>query len=195
MSGSRSDGAATELWLTLLRRRLSPGEYDSVAAIRRPRSPGQQAWARLIESRARRWPEAAHTLPSRRRFSMPGRRGSATTFPSPSAGMQPAAAHRHLPSEPSPSSSPAWSPGWASWLARIPWQPNRCSRPSRPRLGAGPAAPPAGAGRLAARRTCPGHPVWRRLPVAAISNYRVALIASVIGLCGVRPEARTPKGP
>ena len=62
VSGSRPDGGPTDLWLTILRRRLSPADYDSVMGIRRPRSAEQQAWARLVEARAKHWPEAVAPL-------------------------------------------------------------------------------------------------------------------------------------
>jgi hypothetical protein len=62
LSGSRSDGAATDLWMAMLRRRLGAGEVDSVARIRRARTTDEEAWAGLIESEARLWPAAADSL-------------------------------------------------------------------------------------------------------------------------------------
>jgi hypothetical protein len=61
-SGSRPDGSATDLWLTMLRHRLTAAEFDSVAPIRRPRTPQEEAWSRLIESESRTWPAAADSL-------------------------------------------------------------------------------------------------------------------------------------
>lgn len=54
--GSTADGRATEPWLAILRRRLSPGAYDSVAPLIRPFLPEEQAWAALIGARVRAWP-------------------------------------------------------------------------------------------------------------------------------------------
>ncbi len=62
ISGSRSDGSATDLWLAILRRRLEPRELDSVARIRRERTTDEEAWARLIEAESHRWPAAADSL-------------------------------------------------------------------------------------------------------------------------------------
>lgn len=62
LSGSRADGGSTDLWLAILRRRLAPQAFDSVAAIRQPRSREEQAWARLVERHAKRWPRAAESL-------------------------------------------------------------------------------------------------------------------------------------
>lgn len=62
VSGSRPDGASTALWLAILRRRLSPAEFDSVAAIRRSRTPAEDAWARLIAAESRTWPAATDSL-------------------------------------------------------------------------------------------------------------------------------------
>ena len=62
VSGSRSDGAPTNQWLAMLRRRLSPGEFDSVAMIRRSRTSDEEAWAHLIESESHTWPAAADSL-------------------------------------------------------------------------------------------------------------------------------------
>lgn len=62
VSGSRPDGSATDLWLAILRRRLPPAAFDSVAAIRRRRSQEEAAWALLVEGRAADWPAEARTL-------------------------------------------------------------------------------------------------------------------------------------
>ena len=64
VSGSRPDGQATDLWLAILRRRLSPTEYDSVAALRRARSAEEQRWADLVQARSGDWPQAAADLAS-----------------------------------------------------------------------------------------------------------------------------------
>jgi hypothetical protein len=60
--GSRPDGTATDLWLTLLRRRLSPSQYDSVAVLRLARSPAERAWLDLIRIRSARWPNLTPAL-------------------------------------------------------------------------------------------------------------------------------------
>jgi hypothetical protein len=62
VSGSRADGAATDLWLAILRRRLDPSQFDSVARIRRTRTAEEEAWAHLIESESPMWPRAADSL-------------------------------------------------------------------------------------------------------------------------------------
>ncbi|HYL82150.1 MAG TPA: hypothetical protein VEU07_15125, partial [Candidatus Acidoferrum sp.] len=62
ISGSRPDGAATDLWLAILRRRLSPAEFDSVARLRRLRTSDEEAWARLVQDRSGEWPGAAAEL-------------------------------------------------------------------------------------------------------------------------------------
>lgn len=62
LSGSRSDGSATDLWLTILRRRLSRAQYDSVAGLRLARSAQEKDWARLVRARAGDWPRAAADL-------------------------------------------------------------------------------------------------------------------------------------
>ena len=55
VSGTTDAGDATGQWLTMLRKRLSPSEYDSVARLRKRRSPDEQAWAALIQSRVASW--------------------------------------------------------------------------------------------------------------------------------------------
>lgn len=55
VSGVGADGAATELWLAVLRRRLGDAEYDSAASIRRQLQPEEAAWAKLIADHARAW--------------------------------------------------------------------------------------------------------------------------------------------
>ena len=54
-SGVTADGSPTQLWLDVLRRRLDSAAYDSVAALRPALDERQQAWARLIGSRAGEW--------------------------------------------------------------------------------------------------------------------------------------------
>ena len=55
VSGTTDSGGATDQWLAMLRKRLSPAEYDSVVRIRKRRTPEEAAWAALIESRSRLW--------------------------------------------------------------------------------------------------------------------------------------------
>lgn len=55
VSGTMDTGGATDQWLAMLRKRLSPAEYDSVARLRKRRTPDEKAWAALIESRIRSW--------------------------------------------------------------------------------------------------------------------------------------------
>jgi hypothetical protein len=55
IDGSDSSGRATAAWLTMLRDRLSPTEYDSVKSLHHTRSPAEAAWKGLIESRAGQW--------------------------------------------------------------------------------------------------------------------------------------------
>lgn len=62
ISGSQPDGAATGLWLTLLRRRLEPAEVDSVARIRRARTNEEEAWARLVRWESGTWSPATDSL-------------------------------------------------------------------------------------------------------------------------------------
>ena len=64
VAGSNPDGSATGAWLEVLRQRLGPESYDSVAGIRRVRSLAEAAWAQLIATRAAGWPEALGSLPS-----------------------------------------------------------------------------------------------------------------------------------
>ena len=55
VSGTTDAGDATDQWLAMLRKRLSPAEYDSVARLRKLRTVGEQAWAALIQSRIASW--------------------------------------------------------------------------------------------------------------------------------------------
>ena len=64
VAGSNPDGSATGAWLEVLRQRLGPESYDSVAGIRRVRSLAEAAWAQLIATRAAGWPEAVASMPS-----------------------------------------------------------------------------------------------------------------------------------
>ena len=63
VAGSNPDGSATGAWLEVLRQRLGPESYDSVAGIRRVRSLAEAAWAQLIGTRAAGWPEAGARCP------------------------------------------------------------------------------------------------------------------------------------
>jgi hypothetical protein len=88
VSGSTAAGDATEQWLAMLRKRLSPAEYDSVARIRKHRTPEEQAWATLIQSRIQSWereipPLAAPfqpTAPPNRVLIVLGNRGGGDAF-------------------------------------------------------------------------------------------------------------------
>lgn len=62
VSGTTREGAATELWRTIVRRRLAPHDFDSVAVLVRPLLPEQQEWVALITSRAASWPGAIPPL-------------------------------------------------------------------------------------------------------------------------------------
>jgi hypothetical protein len=55
VSGTTAAGDATDQWLAMLRKRLSPPEYDSVARLRKHRTSEEQAWATLIQSRIPSW--------------------------------------------------------------------------------------------------------------------------------------------
>ena len=48
-------GYATDLWLAMLRNRLSQAAYDTIASLRKPLTPEEQAWAELIRSRSILW--------------------------------------------------------------------------------------------------------------------------------------------
>lgn len=87
VSGSTADGRATDLWLAILRRRLSPAAYDSVAPLVRPRLPEEQAWAASIGARAQAWPTEVAPLarlfpglPSRPVQVVLGNRGAEDAF-------------------------------------------------------------------------------------------------------------------
>ena len=62
VSGTLSDGHATGLWHAILKRRLSPTAFDSIAALVHPILPAEQAWADMIATRAPRWASALPTL-------------------------------------------------------------------------------------------------------------------------------------
>lgn len=49
--GVAEDGAATELWLAMLRKRLPQERYEEVAGVRRPVTGPEAAWAALVRSR------------------------------------------------------------------------------------------------------------------------------------------------
>lgn len=55
VDGSDPSGLATARWLTMLRQRLSPAEYDSVKSLRHARTPEEADWRRLIDWRATDW--------------------------------------------------------------------------------------------------------------------------------------------
>ncbi len=54
--GVTDDGSATDLWLALVRRRVAPAAYDSIAAMRDTLTLEQRAWDALIRSRGASWP-------------------------------------------------------------------------------------------------------------------------------------------
>ena len=53
--GVTDSGAATEAWLSLLRARLSPGDFRAVLPIRKPLSEQDRAWAELFGTRLPVW--------------------------------------------------------------------------------------------------------------------------------------------
>lgn len=53
--GVTDSGSATPQWSAMLRDRLPPERYEAVAAARRPLTPEERAWARLVRSRAPQW--------------------------------------------------------------------------------------------------------------------------------------------
>jgi len=55
VSGTTDTGDATDQWLAMLRKRLSPAEYDSVARLHKHRTADEEAWAALIQSRIDSW--------------------------------------------------------------------------------------------------------------------------------------------
>lgn len=55
VSGTTAAGDATDQWLAMLRKRLSAAEYDSVARLRKHRTPEEESWATLIQSRITSW--------------------------------------------------------------------------------------------------------------------------------------------
>lgn len=64
VSGTTDTGDATDQWLAMLRKRLSPAEYDSVARLHKRRTAEEQAWAALIESRIGSWEREVPALAS-----------------------------------------------------------------------------------------------------------------------------------
>jgi len=55
VSGTTDAGDATARWLAMLRKRLSPTEYDSVASLQQRETADEQGWALLIQSRTASW--------------------------------------------------------------------------------------------------------------------------------------------
>jgi hypothetical protein len=55
VNGWDDGGAATAQWQAMLRKRLDPQAFDSVAAIRKPLAPDERVWRRLILDRAPAW--------------------------------------------------------------------------------------------------------------------------------------------
>src|SRR4029453_4801566 len=49
------DGHATEDWLAILRTRLSPAQYDSIAPLQKTLAPDEAAWGSLIPSPKPTW--------------------------------------------------------------------------------------------------------------------------------------------
>ena len=54
--GVQPDGAATDQWLALVRRRVTADAFDSIAALRVPLTAQHRAWESLIRERADGWP-------------------------------------------------------------------------------------------------------------------------------------------
>lgn len=89
--GVTDSGAATEEWLSLLRTRLSPGDYQAVLSVRQPLSEADRAWAELLRSRVLVWekdiprlaaPFHPVTPPSEVRIIL-GNRGGEDAFTAP----------------------------------------------------------------------------------------------------------------
>ena len=55
VSGVSPTGHASDRWLAMLRKRLPPDRYDSVAPLRRPFTAEDAAWEGLIRSRVASW--------------------------------------------------------------------------------------------------------------------------------------------
>jgi hypothetical protein len=49
------DGHATQDWLAILRTRLSPAQYDSIAPLQKSLAPDEAAWDSLIRARVPAW--------------------------------------------------------------------------------------------------------------------------------------------
>jgi hypothetical protein len=62
ISGVADDGRATDEWLAILRQRLAPDRYDSVAGIRKPLTTQEAAWAKMIRARATAWQQMVPAL-------------------------------------------------------------------------------------------------------------------------------------
>jgi hypothetical protein len=89
--GVTDSGSATEEWLSLLRTRLSPGDYQAVVTIRKPLTGTERAWAELFRSRVAAWEQEIPRLaalfhpvnpPSEVRIIL-GNRGGEDAFTAP----------------------------------------------------------------------------------------------------------------
>lgn len=82
------DGHATAPWLTILRSRLSPRQYDSAARLVRVITPEEQAWDSVVRARVDEWERSAGELaplyspagPPRRVRIVLGNRGTEDAF-------------------------------------------------------------------------------------------------------------------
>lgn len=88
VSGVTETGGATGKWLEIMRRRLAPEEYDSVAAIRKTFTPSEKAWEALIRARVAAWTQEIPRLAGLIRPTAPpdevliviGNRGTSDAF-------------------------------------------------------------------------------------------------------------------
>jgi hypothetical protein len=62
--GVTDSGAATDEWLSLIRARLAPGDYQAVLPIRKPLTGAERAWAELFGSRLAVWEKEIPRLAS-----------------------------------------------------------------------------------------------------------------------------------
>jgi hypothetical protein len=62
VEGLTGDGRATDLWLTVLRRRLDPGAFDSVARIVHPLTLDEGRWSDTARAHAARWADEVPAL-------------------------------------------------------------------------------------------------------------------------------------
>jgi hypothetical protein len=60
--GVTDAGEASDQWLAMLRKRLRPEAYDSVAPLRKPVTADERAWGELIQSRTSAWKQEIPTL-------------------------------------------------------------------------------------------------------------------------------------